>query len=194
MTQVCYRFDANTRDRFDDSANDGGVVATLFFMVCALWYAMFSALAYYDKSQNSSDKSLPRLLSGWANIGNCVIHLLLVLYMHANAESKSLYWVQERKLGGIEGPVFLAVVNGLSGVSALKNWTMRFPLAWNCFAVIAGTFVPIVWPRFISEGLVCWPYMAIFIWFAIFAMELTAFTASLTHCLTRNSTPKEKDA
>jgi hypothetical protein len=164
--------------------NDGGIVVTLLLMVATLSYAMFSAVAYYDRStpQNSSTPSnLVRLLSGWANIGNCAIHVLLVIYTLSNAGNTSAYWLKERELGGIEGPVFLAVLNGAVGLCALRGYTMLFPLVWNSFVAVAGTLLPIVWPRFLSEGLSDWPYTVIFIWFVIFFMELTAFTASVTH-------------
>ena len=165
-------------------ANDGGIIVSLFLMVATLSYAMFSAVAYYDRftPQNSSNPSnLILLLSGWANIGNSAIHVLLVIYMLSNGDNTSAYWLKERELGGIEGPVFLAVLNGAAGLFALRGYTMMFPLVWNSFVVVTGTLLPIVWPRFLSEGLSDWPYTVIFIWFVIFSMELTAFTASVTH-------------
>ena len=161
--------------------NDGGIVVSLLFMVATLSYAMFSAVAYYDRYQNGHPCYLVRLLSGWANMGNCAIHVLLVIYTLSNADNTSAYWLKERELGGIEGPVFLAVLNGAAGLCALRGYTMMFPLVWNCFVAAAGTLLPIVWPRFLSEGLSDWPYTVIFIWFVIFFMELTAFTASVTH-------------
>eukprot|EP00984_Skeletonema_dohrnii_P003958 scaffold1355_cov106-Skeletonema_dohrnii-CCMP3373.AAC.2 len=69
---------------------------------------------------------------------------------------------------------------------------MTFPLCWNTFVACAGTFIPIVWLRFIKEGLACWPYEVIFIWFWIFAMELTAVSCSVTHFAIERSGDKEK--
>ena len=168
-------------------ANDGGVVVSLFFMVAAIAYAMFTAVAYYTnavpaKARVKNDPTLlVRLLSGWANIGNAVIHAMLVIYMKANEDNPSEYWVKERALGGIEGPVFLLLLNLTAGLVALRGGSMKFPFCWNSFVACAGSFLPVVWPRFLAEGLATWPYIIIFIWFCIFAFELTAFTASATH-------------
>lgn len=92
--------------------NDGGVVVSLFLMVVAIAYALFAAVAYYESATRTArGNRLLRLLSGAANIGNSVTHVLLVVYTLANSSNESKYWVEERRLGGIEGPVFLAVMN-----------------------------------------------------------------------------------
>ena len=52
---------------------------------------------------------------GGANMGNSIVHVLLVAYMLSNSDNKSEYWVKERKLGGVEGPVFLALLNFAAG-------------------------------------------------------------------------------
>ena len=111
-------------------ANDGGVVVSLFFMVAAIAYAMFTAVAYYTnavpaKARVKNDPTLlVRLLSGWANIGNAVIHAMLVIYMKANEDNPSEYWVKERDLGGIEGPVFLLLLNLTAGLVAIRGGSM----------------------------------------------------------------------
>lgn len=58
---------------------------------------------------------------------------------------------------------------------------MAFPQGWNSFVAISGSLLPVVWHRFIEEGLETWPCVIIFLWFAIFAMELTAFASSVLH-------------
>ena len=58
---------------------------------------------------------------------------------------------------------------------------MKPSLAWNVFVALLGSFMPVVWPRFLAEGLAAWPYTVVFIWFGIFFMELTALVASVTH-------------
>jgi len=177
-----------------DATNDGGIVLGLFLMVTAIWGAMVSSVAYYHTHapfafpEESSARVL-RLLSGTSNIGNGVVHVMLVVYMLANADNQSEYWIEERKLGGIEGPVGLAVLNIAAGYCAIQGYGMGFPTVWNSFVAVTGTMMPIVWLRFFEVGLSSWPYPVVFIWFAIFAMELTAFTASVTHF---NAVPRKK--
>ena len=176
--------------------NDGGIVVSLFLMAGAIAYAMLSAVAYYEKnSKNGGGPArLPRLCSGWANMGNSIVHVLLVAYMLSNSDNQSEYWVKERKLGGVEGPVFLALLNFAAGYFALHGWRMTFSIGWNAFVAVTGTFLPVVWPRFLAEGLRMWPYTIVFIWFAIFAFELTAFVASMTHfALGSAATTKNKE-
>ena len=178
--------------------NDGGVVLSLFLMVAAIGYALFSCITIYDRCTSAATASegstlrLLKLLSGSANFGNSFIHIVLIIYMKANETNLSDYWLEERKLGGIEGPVGLAILNFGAAISALFYNKMTFPLCWNAFVACAGTFIPIVWLRFIKEGLACWPYEVIFIWFWIFAMELTAVSCSVTHFAIERSGDKEK--
>lgn len=70
---------------------------------------------------------------------------------------------------------------------------MKFPLIWNSFVIVAGVLIPIVWLRFVEEGLTSWPYTIIFIWFLIFALELTAFTGSVTHYALVSAANESKD-
>jgi hypothetical protein len=172
--------------------NDGQVVVSLCLMVAAIEYAMVSAVVYYahaSSTTKSKDPSrLPRLLSGWANIGNSVVHVLLLVYMTANHGNQSEFWAKERELGGVEGPAVIMLLNLAAGVCALRGWSMSFPLGWNSFVAVTGTLIPIVWPRFISEGLQTWPCIIVFIWLAIFAMELTAVTSSVVHFALKKGT------
>lgn len=70
-------------------------------------------------------------------------------------------------------------LNLAAAMSALQHDNkMTFSIYWNAFVACAGTFVPIVWLRFITEGLACWPYEVLFIRFWIFVMELTAVSCS----------------
>ena len=62
-------------------------------------------------------------------MGNSIVHVLLVAYMLSNSDNQSEYWVKERKLGGIEGPVFLALLFA-AGYFALQGWRMTFSI-WN---------------------------------------------------------------
>jgi hypothetical protein len=181
--------------------NDGGAVITIFLMVAAITYAMYTSITVYvnddaprnkeDKDNNGDDadassnkqQTIVRILSGWANIGNSITHLLLMIYTISNNNNQSIYWEKEREIGGIEGPIFLALLNGIIGLISLYKWSFKIPLIWNAFIIFSGTLLPIVWARFLEEGLTTWPYIIIFIWFMIFAMELTAFTSSLTYYL-----------
>lgn len=177
------------------ASTEGGVVVVLFLMVSAIALALVCGISFYSANTDSAEKvpcRLTRLLSGWANIGNSLIHVLLIVYMLSNSENQSEYWLEERQLGGIEGPVFLVVLNLTAGLSALRGFGMAFPIGWNSFVAITGTCLPVVWPRFIAQGLGTWPYPVIFIWFSIFAMELMAVTASLTHFAISRSKDKRE--
>eukprot|EP00535_Pseudo-nitzschia_heimii_P010520 CAMPEP_0197173058 /NCGR_PEP_ID=MMETSP1423-20130617/115_1 /TAXON_ID=476441 /ORGANISM="Pseudo-nitzschia heimii, Strain UNC1101" /LENGTH=200 /DNA_ID=CAMNT_0042621809 /DNA_START=145 /DNA_END=747 /DNA_ORIENTATION=+ len=186
-------------------SNDGGIVLSIFLMVAALTYAMYSAISVYAHHRpsgkaaatpnESSVESLVRIFSAWANIGNCVVHVLLVVYIMANEGSEAAYWVRERELeaDGIEGPLGLAILNFAAGMCSMHGKAMAFPLVWNSFVVIAGTLLPVVWLRFLEEGLATWPYFILFVWFAIFAMELTAFTTSWTYRGIRTTAASKKD-
>eukprot|EP00574_Skeletonema_japonicum_P004200 CAMPEP_0201728864 /NCGR_PEP_ID=MMETSP0593-20130828/17269_1 /ASSEMBLY_ACC=CAM_ASM_000672 /TAXON_ID=267983 /ORGANISM="Skeletonema japonicum, Strain CCMP2506" /LENGTH=135 /DNA_ID=CAMNT_0048221089 /DNA_START=40 /DNA_END=444 /DNA_ORIENTATION=- len=134
-----------------EPSNDGGVVLSLFLMVAAISYALFSCIALYEQSAAPTAASkgatlrLLRKLSGAANLGNSLIHILLTVYMKANETNLSQYWLEERKLGGIEGPVGLAILNLAAAISALLHNKMTFPLYWNVFVACAGTLIPVVW-------------------------------------------------
>ena len=178
--------------------NDGAVVTCLFFMAVAIALTLFNAVNYYfhnppafvNRTSGMTPlplaKHLMRLLSGWANVGNSVAHAMLVVYMKSNAINPATYWMKERELGGIEGPVILLLINlliGLASIQSSKKWPMKVALGWNSFAAVLGIFLPVVWPRFLEEGLTTWPYIVIFIWFMIFTMELTALITSATYYL-----------
>eukprot|EP00751_Fragilariopsis_kerguelensis_P021711 CAMPEP_0170885230 /NCGR_PEP_ID=MMETSP0734-20130129/35693_1 /TAXON_ID=186038 /ORGANISM="Fragilariopsis kerguelensis, Strain L26-C5" /LENGTH=193 /DNA_ID=CAMNT_0011270477 /DNA_START=51 /DNA_END=632 /DNA_ORIENTATION=- len=172
-------------------SNDGGIVLSIFLMVAALTFAMYSAISVYAHHRpsgtpnESRTQSLVRILSAWANIGNAVVHAMLIVYIQANAggETNAVYWAREKELeaDGIGGPLGLTVLNFAAGMCSMHGKAMGFPLVWNSFVIVAGSLLPIVWLRFLEEGLATWPYFIVFVWFVIFAMELTAFVTSWTY-------------
>jgi len=179
------------------TTTDGGIVLSLFLMVAAITYAMFASIKTYVNHKAKNDietptQTLVRIFSAWANIGNSIVHVLLIVYIKANEGNDSAYWVREKELeaDGIGGPVGLAVLNFAAGMLSMHNKRLMFPLVWNSFVIIAGTFLPLVWLRFVEEGLSTWPYFIIFVWFAIFAMELSAFATSWTLYAIRSNAPK----
>ena len=150
-------------------------------------------MGIYEGQQPSASKaSWLRKLSGIANLGNALLHILLIIYTISNYENNSEYWLEERKLGGIEGLVALTIINSISSLSALYFKHMTFPLVWNTFVAFVGTLIPLVWFRFVSVGMVSWPYEVVFIWFMIFYMELCAVTSSVTHFLLGDGGNKTK--
>ena len=162
--------------------NEGGVVVVLFLLMVAISYAMFSAVALYATTATTRERKetrLMRLLSGWANVGNGVVHALLIMVLYANRDSPLKFYVAELE-EGLAGPAFLMIINSAVGLSSLRGGGPKLAVGWNVFVAFAGTLLPIVWLRFIEDGLATWPYVIVFIWIAIFAMELTAVTCSVT--------------
>ena len=72
------------------------------------------------------------------------------------------------------------ILNTAVGLHSLRGGGPTPALCWNVFVAFAGTLIPLVWLRFVEEGLATWPYVIVFIWLAIFAMELTAVSCSVT--------------
>ena len=107
-------------------------------------------------------------------------HALLTLYVSANAGRQDRFFVKERELGGLEGPASLTLINVAVDLLSIKARWLILSGDRDCFVAILGTLLPIVWPRFLSQGLNTWPTIIIFIWFVIFAMELIAAAASAT--------------
>ena len=91
------------------------------------------------------------------------------------------------------GPLGLAILNFAAGMCSIHQKHLKFPLVWNSFVIIAGTFIPLVWLRFLEEGLGSWPYFIVFVWFMIFAMELSAFSTTWTYYLIQTKDPKKDD-
>ena len=170
--------------------NDGGIVLTLFLAIAAISYAMFSAVAYYSAILHSPERKelrLLRLLSGVANLSNGVIHAVFVMLLYSHSDKPELlsdykartFYTHELE-EGLGGPIALMVINSLVGLYSLNGGGPKVSAFWNTFVVFAGTLIPLVWLRFIETGLTQWPYIVVFIWFAIFAMELTSATCSIT--------------
>lgn len=161
--------------------NDGGIVATLFLMVGAISYALFSAVSMYAalSSRSKDETRLLRLLSGCANVSNGVVHLLLVVLMYSKSESTDPFYVAELK-EGYGSLIGLMTINTAVGIHSLKGGRPTAALCWNGFVALAGTFIPMVWLRFFETGLASWPYVIVLLWFGIFFMELTAVTCSAT--------------
>ena len=145
-------------------------------------------------SDETSIQTLARVLSAWSNIGNSVVHLLLIIYIKVNEGNESAYWLKERELdpNPAAGPIGLTILNFAAGMCSAHRKYPKFPLVWNSFVVVAGTFIPLVWLRFLEEGLSTWPYFIVFVWFMIFAMELSAFSTSWTYYLIQTKDPESK--
>lgn len=179
-------------DTTTESTNDSGIVIVLALMMAAIAYALFSSVSLYAAASATDEPKhvrRMRLLSASANTGNAVTHVLLILYLFVeNSENAARFFVKERN-AGVGALVFLVVVNLMVGISSFCSRgriSMWFSLGWNSFAIVMGTFIPDVWQRFFNEGLATWPYINIFFWFAIFAMELTAVCTSATRCALMN--------
>ena len=72
-------------------------------------------------------------------------------------------------------PLLMGLINGLIGFFSLRGGSLKVSLGWNTFVALAGSLVPMVWPKFIDVGMTTWPYVTVFLWFAIYAFESTAF-------------------
>jgi len=182
--------------------NDGGVLVVLVILIAGLTLATIASIALYAtatapapnaRGQSCREARLARLLTGWGNVGNGVVHMLFVLLLVFDADlSATICLADERCRDYFEnaenpsGPVFLLVLNLAIGLVTLHGGGPRVPTAWNAFAFVTGIFIPAVWPRFLSEGLATWPYLAVFLWLAIFACESMAFFASVTWFALRN--------
>ena len=127
---------------------------------------------------------MARLLSGVSNVGNAVVHLFLTIFLYANSENPLPFFVKEME-EGLAGPIGLLVINLGVGLYALRGGSSAVSLGWNSFVIFAGSFIPMVWPRFLLEGLATWPYTIVFLWFGIFAFELTACCATVAWHLTK---------
>jgi len=185
--------------------NDGGIILSLFLMVAAITYAMYTSITVYvnnkpkkvnDSNDETTIQTLVRTTSAWSNIGNSVMHILLIIYIRANEGSSgsSAYWERERELDadGIGGPVGICILNFAAGMCSINRKQLYFPLVWNSFVIVAGTLIPLVWLRFVEEGLSSWPYFIIFVWFGIFAMELSAFSTCWTYYFIQTHDSKTK--
>jgi|EP00966_Prymnesium_polylepis_P140471 hypothetical protein len=163
--------------------NDGAIVVALVLLVAALCTAFFGAVALYasadivltgeQKQKYVRARRLARLLSGWANVGNAVVHALLIAMLLSDTARYKVFFPDEAEMP--IGPVFLLIANAYVGRATLKGGGLQTAFAWNSFVAVAGSLIPIVWPKFLDVGLATWPYLAIFLWLGIWAFESTAF-------------------
>ena len=168
--------------------NDGGLVVALLLLVAALAYGVITAVSTYahgkvDRfaaaaSKEGKEARLARLLSGWANICNAIVHCILVLAISSDRETYLAAGMDDAD--DLTGATVLAGLNCLVGLNSLMRDGRRTAFAWNVFIIVAGTLIPLVWAKFFSVGLATWPYIAIFLWLGIFAFESTGFFASVT--------------
>ena len=163
--------------------NDGGIIVALVLLVAALCVVFFGAVALYasadivltteQKQKTVRARRLARLLSGWANVGNAAAHALLIVMLVTDAERYKTFFPDEAAMP--VGPAILGVLNGLVGRSTLKGGGIQLALGWNGFVAVAGSLLPVVWPKVLDVGLASWPYLAIFLWLFIYAFESTGF-------------------
>ena len=149
----------------------------------AISLAVFGSVAAYAAATTKEPymriKKQSRISSATANMGNCVVHVLICLYLFGNSASSDAV-IQGEIAAGYAPLVVLAVINLTVGILSLSGTTYLAGLIWNTFVLFAGTLVPAVWPRFFTEGLITWPAILIFLWLGIFACELTACVSSWT--------------
>ena len=170
---------ATSRSHIDPTmANDGGIVLALLLLIAALCAVFYSSIALYASAPTKEPASFParlaRLLSGWANVGNAVTHGLLIVVLLTDKGRYGAYFPDEVN-SYAAGPVCLGLINGLIGFFSLRGGSLKVSLGWNTFVALAGSLVPMVWPKFIDVGMTTWPYVTVFLWFAIYAFESTAF-------------------
>jgi len=175
-------------------ANDGGIVVALVLLIGAIAFALFSSVATYAAATASAyagegeryERKVARLLSGFANVGNAAVHGAFVIFLQASKTSTDPYIVSTLAQG--MAPLYILLgINGTVGLLALCGIGGPVPaISWNTFVIVAGVFIPTVWPVFITEGLATWPLIPVVVWLAIFAMELTAVCTSWLWFALRN--------
>eukprot|EP00310_Coccolithus_braarudii_P012725 CAMPEP_0183334330 /NCGR_PEP_ID=MMETSP0164_2-20130417/2970_1 /TAXON_ID=221442 /ORGANISM="Coccolithus pelagicus ssp braarudi, Strain PLY182g" /LENGTH=192 /DNA_ID=CAMNT_0025503447 /DNA_START=10 /DNA_END=588 /DNA_ORIENTATION=+ len=167
--------------------NDGGIVVALVLLVAALASIFFGAVALYasadivltseQKQKSVRARRLARLLSGWANVGNAAVHGLLIIMLVTDSERYKQFFPDEAEMP--LGTAFMLVLNLLVGRCTLKGGGIVLALIWNSFVAVAGSLIPVVWPKFLDVGMITWPYLAVFLWLSIFAFESFAFFFSV---------------
>ena len=183
-----------------DTINDGGIICALLLLIGGLVFGIISSIVLYVfcstyKSSSSSNIdigcNIVRLLSGWSNICNAITHLLLVfILMFLDDETKQHYinvGIDDAENGPI-GAIILMVINVIIGIRSIRTSSDRsssrtvakIPFVYNLFIAITGSLLPLVWYKFITIGLSTWPYIIIFLWFAIYGFELLSLLSSTT--------------
>ena len=181
--------------------NDGRIVLCLFGMAVEVAVALFASVALYAHYNKNTTAETTKLLAAWANLGNGVVHVLIVVYLLGNdtddeAAPNFAFWERERALemDGIGGPIFVLLLNATVGIMALQQNSWKHHeaagLFWNSFAGVVGIALPNVWPRFLDQGLGGWPYPIVFLWFMILMMESVGLFASWTHYFMKKNDSK----
>ena len=162
------------------NSNDGGLVAALMLLVGFLVCGLLLCLWLYVLASKESEKRAPamlRLISGYANISNAVVHLLLILLLRSNTKKYVDAGIDDAE--NVTGPLVLLVINGLLGIRTIRGHSLHIPAGWNSFVLIAGSLLPVVWQKFLISGLASWPYEILFIWICIWAFESLACFSSV---------------
>ena len=152
--------------------NDGGVVVALVVLVGALAMTMVGALSLYA----SRNVLLARLLCGWANVANAVIHVLLMVLLRSDTERFLKAGIDDAD--NLVGPGVLMLLNLVVGARSLRGAGPTAAFAWNLFIAVSGSLLPVVWLAFLDEGLARWPYPLVFLWLGIYAFESMGFFCS----------------
>jgi len=172
-------------------ANDGGIVAALVILIGGLALGVIGACSLYVAATTASARHLLHILSSVSNLGNAVVHALLVVYL-SFADTEKLTQLGVQDADSVGGPLFLLLVNGGFGMYTLYSGWPLPAFCWNTFVAFMGSLIPIVWPLFIAEGLANWPYILIFLWLGIYAFESMAFFATFALLFLPKDGGKEK--
>jgi len=88
--------------------NDGGIIAALVLLVAVLCGVFAAAVLLYATADNvltperrqkcNESRRLARLLSGWANIGNAVVHALLVIMLSTDTARYKVFFPEEAEM------------------------------------------------------------------------------------------------
>ena len=157
-------------------AKDGGIIVALVLLVGALAAVFFSAIVLYasadigltkeQKEKTIRARRIARLLSGWANVGNAMVHALLISMLIGEVDSPV-------------GPAVMLATNAIVGFRSLTGGGIQLALFWNSFVAVRGILSPMIWRHFLDVGLISWPFRAVFLWLAMFAFEVTGFFFSI---------------
>ena len=155
---------------------DGGIIVALVLLVGALAAVFFSAIVLYasadigltkeQKEKTIRARRIARLLSGWANVGNAMVHALLIGMLIGEVDSPV-------------GPAVMLATNAIVGFRSLAGGGIQLALFWNSFVAVRGILSPMIWRHFLDVGLISWPFRAVFLWLAMFAFEVTGFFFSI---------------
>ena len=135
-------------------ANDGGIVATIALLTSMLVSGLLLSLWLYASASTPTDKraaKMLRLISGCSNMGNAFVHVLLLILLKSYTAKYVKVGIDDAE--NLVGPAALAVINCAIGVWTLRGAGPGVAAAWNSFVGCAGCLLPVVWPKFMIEGL-----------------------------------------